>query len=84
MTEDTGFAEPEPGPDAEAAQEPVEDARPVPPVDADPQEVAEEAAGAEPGPADHVPPPWLPSDGVADWLRSAIHELHRRLQNLGG
>lgn len=84
MTEDTGFAEPEPTPDSEAAPEPAEDATPVPEPGSDPQDVAEEAAAAEPGPADHVPGPWLPAEGVADWLRAAIGELHRRLQNLGG
>lgn len=82
MTEQEGWPPAEPD-DTQAEVQP-EAAVPVPPVDANPQDVAEEAAGAESGPADHVPPPWLPAEGVADWLRAAIGELHRRLQNLGG
>ena len=81
MSEDTGFPLPPP---------PAETAAPVPPVDADPQDVAEQAAASEPAETtsatadapDPVAPPFVPSEGVADWLRDAIHALHDRLRNV--
>lgn len=76
---------------AEAVSEPQE-AAPMPPVDADPQEVAEEAAGdderevvsATSGEPEPMPIPWLPDEGVPDAIRRAIEQLHNRLVALGG
>lgn len=93
VTEAPGAAAAEP---AELEQDGVpaevwETAEPAPPVDADPQEVAEEAAAAEPethsataGAPDPVLPPFIPADGVAPWLREILTWLHERLRALEG
>jgi len=36
----------------------------------------------EPAP-DPVPPPFIPSEGVAPWLREILLDLHQRLRNAG-
>jgi len=32
---------------------------------------------------DPVPPPFIPSEGVAPWLREILLGLHQRLRNAG-
>ncbi len=32
---------------------------------------------------DPVPPPFIPSEGVASWLRDLLLDLHQRLRNAG-
>lgn len=93
MTEEVGFSpEPEPAPElaeaAEAEQAAPEaelepDAAPEEPV---PDETPAPAGPPEAAPAapDHVPPPFIPEQGVAGWQRELYLEFHRRLRALGG
>lgn len=87
-------AEPAAATEPEQLQEPAW-ASGLPPVDADPQQVAEEVAAAMPaeageaisstaGAPDPMPGPFIPSEGVAPWLREALVWLHDRIRNLEG
>jgi hypothetical protein len=86
MTEDTGFPS-QPGP-IPAADDPLNPVN-VPPLDSAPAEAVSEPQvevqpGAEPeAVADHVPPPFIPSEGVAGWLRDLLLDFHQRLRNAG-
>lgn len=85
MTEDTGFpfrpddTVPAPAPPAEPAADTTPDD-----TDTGAPETAEDVTEPDSAPASQEAVPFVPSDGVADWLRDAIHDLHRRLTNLGG
>ena len=76
----------------ETATPEPETATPVPEPDADPQQVAEEAAAAEPEQLEAISstspaptaPPFSPDVGVAPWLRDVLNWLHERLANLEG
>jgi|SRR6516165_2146150 len=94
-TEAPGAAAAEPGPaepEPETAEPEPETATPVPEPDADPQQVAEEAAAAEPEQLEAISstspaptaPPFIPDVGVAPWLRDVLNWLHERLANLEG
>lgn len=87
MTEDPGLepvvpvTAPEPAEDA--APEPEPESEPAP----EPESEAEVPAPAGPPqpreePPDPVLPPFIPDQGVPEWLRDVVHELHRRLRNL--
>jgi hypothetical protein len=86
MTETTGWPPPEPddtdtaGP--VAAAEPDSPPEPAAGDEPQPEPVPPEAASEPPAP-DPVPPPFIPVEGVAEWLRELLMDFHQRLRNAG-
>ena len=78
-TESEPAAEPVPAAPAEVQPEPAPETEPAPPVDADPQQVADEAAAAEPGTPALPDPDWLIEvrNNVPGIVGHALEQLYR-------